>query len=85
VLEAHRPFRPERREHLLLTRGGHVEEVVVDGAAIFADEIADMEDSVLGIRTPRITLGESRMHVATLAALYDAARDGRRTAVATRA
>jgi predicted dehydrogenase len=84
VLEAHRPFRPERREHLLLTRGGYVEEVVVDGAAIFADEVADMEDSVLGIRGPRITLNESRMHVATLEALYRAARNGRRTTVVVR-
>lgn len=81
VLDAHRPFRPEPREHLLLTRGGHVDEVVVDGAAIFADEVADMEDGVLGIRAPRITLAESRMHVATVEALHHAARHGRRTTV----
>jgi predicted dehydrogenase len=74
VLEAHRPFRPERREHLLLTRGGHVEEVAVEGNAIFADEVADMEDAALGIRAPRISLDESRMHAATLAALHRAAR-----------
>jgi predicted dehydrogenase len=81
VLEAHRPFRPERREHLLLTRDGRVEEVIVDGGPIFADEVADMEDAVLGIRPPRISLGESRMHVATLDALHRAARDGRRATV----
>ena len=74
VLEAHRPFRPERREHLLLTRGGHVEEVAVEGNAIFADEVADMEDAALRIRAPRISLDESRMHAATLAALHRAAR-----------
>jgi D-xylose 1-dehydrogenase (NADP+, D-xylono-1,5-lactone-forming) len=84
VLEAHRPFRPEPREHLLLTRAGQVEEVVVHGAAIFADEVADMEDAVLGIRPPRIALSESRLHVATLEALHRAARDGRRTTVSAR-
>jgi xylose dehydrogenase (NAD/NADP) len=84
VLDVHRPFRPERREHLLLTRAGHVEEVVVEGAAIFTDEVADMEDAALGLRPPRITLGESRMHVATLEALHRAARDGRSAMVHVR-
>ena len=84
VLEVHRPFRPERREHLLLTRAGNVEEVVVDGAAIFTDEVADMEDAALGTRPPRIALSESRLHVATLEALHRAARDGRRTTVLVR-
>jgi predicted dehydrogenase len=81
VLETHRPFRPERREHLLLTRAGTVEEIVVEGGAIFTDEVADMEDAVLGIRPPRISLTDSRMHVATLEALHRAARDGQRTPV----
>jgi predicted dehydrogenase len=73
VLDVHRPYRPERREHLLLLREGQVEEIVVDGAAIFVDEVADMEDAVLGIRPSRITLAESRMHVDTIARLYRAA------------
>jgi predicted dehydrogenase len=73
VLDVHRPFRPGPREHLLLQRDGRVEEVVVDGAVMFADEVADMEDAALGLRPPRITLAESRLHVGTLAALYRAA------------
>ena len=73
VLDVHRPFRPERREHLLLQRDGRIEEIVVEGAPIFADEVADMEDAALGIRPPRITLAESRLHVETLAGLYRAA------------
>jgi D-xylose 1-dehydrogenase (NADP+, D-xylono-1,5-lactone-forming) len=81
VLEAHRPFRPERREHLLLTRAGTVEEIVVEGNAIFADEVEDIEDAALGIRRPRIALSESRMHVATLEALHRAAREGRHARV----
>ncbi len=33
----------------------------------------DMEDAVLGIAAPRLTLDESRSHAATLAALHEAA------------
>ena len=75
VLHVERPFRPEGQP-MLLSRGGTTEEISVPGAAIFEDEIADMEDSVLGVKPPRISLAESRMHVATLERLYRAARNG---------
>lgn len=75
VLTVPRPFRPEPVERLLLDRGNGQEEVIVHGSAIFVDEVADMEDAALGIRPPRITLHESRRHVATIEALYRAARD----------
>lgn len=81
VLEVSRPFRPEQHELLRIERNGHAEEVVVRGSAIFVDEIADMEDAALGVRAPRITLEQSRRHVATLAALYRAARDRRTIAL----
>jgi predicted dehydrogenase len=84
VLDVHRPFRPEHREHLLLMRNGQVEEIVVEGGPIFADEVADMEDAALAIRPPRITLAESRLHVATLEALHRAARDGHTRVVSAR-
>jgi D-xylose 1-dehydrogenase (NADP+, D-xylono-1,5-lactone-forming) len=75
VLHVERPFRPEGQP-MVLSRGGASEEVSVEGAAIFVDEIADMEDAVLGLKPPRISLAESRMHVATIEALYRAAREG---------
>jgi hypothetical protein len=36
---------------------------------------------VLGVKPPRISLGESRRNVATIEALYRAAREGRRIAL----
>jgi len=69
VLHIERPFRPEGQA-MLLHRDGNTEEIVVPGAAIFVDEIADMEDAVLGIKPPRISLAESRLHIATIEALY---------------
>jgi len=76
VLHVERPFRPEGQA-MLLHRERSTEEIVVPGAAIFVDEIADMEDAVLGIKPPRISLAESRRHIATLEALYHAAAESR--------
>ena len=80
VLHVERPFRPEGQP-LLLQREGGVEQILVAGNAIFADEVADMEDAVLDVKPPRISLGESRRNVATIEALYRAAREGRRIAL----
>jgi xylose dehydrogenase (NAD/NADP) len=81
VLHVDRPFRPEPRERLRVQRESGTEEVIVDGSAIFVDEVTDMEDAALGIRPPRITLAESRLHVATIEALYRAARERRATSM----
>lgn len=77
VLEVDRPFRPGPREALRLQRGGRVEDVVVEGSPAFVDEVIDMEDAALGIRPARITLAESRLHVATIEALHRAADERR--------
>jgi predicted dehydrogenase len=77
VLEVERPFRPGPREVLHLRRGETVEDVAVEGSPGFVDEVIDMEDAALGIRPPRITLAESRLHVATLQALHRAADERR--------
>ena len=76
VLHVDRPFRPSPLERLRLERGGRFEEMTVEGSPIFVDEVVDMEDAILGIRAPRLTLEESRLHVATLEALYRSARTG---------
>ena len=74
TLAVERPFRPEPVERLRLEHGGRIEEIPVEGSAIFAGEVADMEDAVLGVRPPRITLAESRRNVATIERLLEAAR-----------
>ena len=76
------PFRPEPIEHLRLTRDDRMDTLTVKGNPIFEDEVTDMEDAVLGIRPPRVSLEESRLHAATLAALYESARTGRRVCLA---
>jgi len=77
-----RPFRPERTEQLRITRDEGMDTLTVTGNPIFEDEIADMEDAVLGIRSPRLSLEESRLHAATLAALHESARTGRHVCLA---
>jgi predicted dehydrogenase len=74
TLVVERPFRPEPVERLRLERHGIAQDVVVRGNAIFADEVADMEDAVLGVRPPRITLAESRQNVETIVRLLEASR-----------
>jgi predicted dehydrogenase len=77
VLEVERPFRPGALETLRLQRGGSEERIVVEGSPGFVDEVIDMEDAALGIRPARITLAESRLHVATIEALHRAATECR--------
>jgi predicted dehydrogenase len=77
VLEVERPFRPGPLETLRLQRGASVEPIVVEGSPGFVDEVIDMEDATLGIRPARITLAESRLHVATIEALHRAATERR--------
>ena len=77
VLEVERPFRPGALETLRLQRGGSEERIVVEGSPGFVDEVIDMEDAALGIRPARITLAESRLHVATIEALHRAAMECR--------
>ena len=78
TLSVDHPFRPEPIEHLHIVRDDGSETLTVKGNAIFEDEVIDMEDAVLGVRRPRVSLEDSRLHAATLAALHESARSGRR-------
>jgi D-xylose 1-dehydrogenase (NADP+, D-xylono-1,5-lactone-forming) len=71
-----RPFKPEPIDRLSLWRGGVLEDISVAGAPPFVDEVADMENAVLGIAPQRVTLAESALHAAALSALYTSARTG---------
>jgi xylose dehydrogenase (NAD/NADP) len=70
------PFRPGQTEHLHLERDERAETLTVQGNASFVDEVTDMEDAVLGLKAPALSLAESRVHAATLVAMYDSARTG---------
>jgi predicted dehydrogenase len=70
------PFKPGPLETLDLERNGALEHIDVIGSAeIFVREIEDFEASVLDGAPPVVSLAESRMTVATLAALHAAARE----------
>ena len=81
VLLVDNPFKPGPRETLRLQREGHETSIAVDGGALYSGEIADMERAALDGAPCRVSLGESRASVATLAALLQSARDGRHVRV----
>jgi predicted dehydrogenase len=76
VLEVARPFRPRQTDVLTIRQNQSTRTVTVEGHDIFIDEVADMEDAVLGISAPRVTLDDTRRLTATLEALYRSARAG---------
>ena len=81
VLHVDNPFKPGPRETLRLQREGHETSIAVDGGALYSGEIADIERAALDGAPCRVSLGESRASVATLAALLQSARDGRHVRV----
>jgi xylose dehydrogenase (NAD/NADP) len=82
VLDVSNPFKPGVRETLRLHRDGGVQEIAVEGDALYSGEVADLERAALDGQPCRVTLAESRASVATLAALHRSSRDGRQVRVA---
>ena len=75
VLTVPNPFRPSPLEVLELERGGDVRRIEVAGSQeLFVREVEDFEAAVLDGAPAVVSLAESRRTVATLAALYAAAR-----------
>lgn len=70
------PFKPDVNEQIGLRRGEAEERIAVDGQPLYAGEVEDMHDAVLDGKPPRVSLAESRNHVATICALYESARRG---------
>ncbi len=68
------PFKPGRREKILLTRNGKVETIRVPGQELYLGEVEDMADAILLGKPSRVSLTESRGNVATILALLESAR-----------
>ncbi|MBU2610641.1 MAG: Gfo/Idh/MocA family oxidoreductase [Chloroflexi bacterium] len=68
------PFKPGRREKILLTHNGKVETIRVPGQELYLGEVEDMADAILLGKPPRVSLTESRGNVATILALLESAR-----------
>jgi len=70
------PFKPGPLEVIELERGTTIERIEIPGSAeIFVREVEDFEAAVLDGGPPTVSLADSQQTVATLAALYAAARD----------
>ncbi|MDI6768165.1 MAG: hypothetical protein QMD04_00645, partial [Anaerolineales bacterium] len=68
------PFKPGRREKILLTRNGKVKTIRVPGQELYLGEVEDMADAILLGKPSRVSLAESRGNVATILALLESAR-----------
>jgi predicted dehydrogenase len=73
VLFVPTPYKPTRREELLLRRGDRTETLEVKGAGLYDGEVEDMEDAVLLGKSPRISLSDSRGNVAAIVGLLESA------------
>jgi predicted dehydrogenase len=82
-LYASRPFvgmsdEPDRRRLTFEPAAGEAHEIVVPEKELYLGEVEDMHAAILDGRPTYLTLGETRNHVKTVLALYEAARTGGR-------
>ena len=71
------PYKPGKREKIILTRGDQSETIPIRGQELYIGEVIDMENVVLHAQPPRISLADSRGNVATITALLESARIGK--------
>jgi D-xylose 1-dehydrogenase (NADP+, D-xylono-1,5-lactone-forming) len=70
------PFKPEKREKILLQRGDEVKEIRVPGQELYIGEIEDIADAVLQGKPTRISLDDSRGNLITIRSLLESAQKG---------
>jgi predicted dehydrogenase len=79
VLRVRHPFRPRPRERIELHRDDETRHLDVEGSpTLFVRQIEDFVAAALDGRPQTVSLRESRGNAAAIAALYEAARSGRR-------
>jgi D-xylose 1-dehydrogenase (NADP+, D-xylono-1,5-lactone-forming) len=71
------PFKPGLDAALTLRRNPGEETIAIPPAPLYEGEVEDLHDAILGVRLPRVTLAESRNHIATIEALYASALSGK--------
>jgi D-xylose 1-dehydrogenase (NADP+, D-xylono-1,5-lactone-forming) len=75
-----RPFRPDANytgeATLHINRGDREEIISVPNPPLYIGEVEDMHDAILEGKAQRVTLAETRNHIATICALYDSAKSG---------
>jgi len=81
------PFKPDENAGISLMRvdpqtgDATTEAVTVEPQSLYTGEVEDMHDAILKGKPPRVSLAESRDHIATIWALYESAQHGRPVAV----
>ena len=71
------PYKPERREDLLLAHHGNEQTIAVKSEELYVYEIEAMAETVLDGKPQRISLADSRGTTAAILALYESARTGK--------
>ncbi len=71
------PFKPDAASKLILRRNDADETIRVAEAPLYEGEVEDLHDAILNGKPPRVSLADSRGHVATIVALHESARTGK--------
>ena len=71
------PFKPGMNEKIYLTRGDKTETIKIKGQELYIGEVEDMADAILLGHESHISLDDSRVNVAVIAAFLESARIGR--------
>ncbi|MFZ5909979.1 MAG: Gfo/Idh/MocA family protein [Chloroflexota bacterium] len=72
------PFKPDRREMLLLQRDGRQEKIHIrSSGALYGGEVEDLADAILLGKAPRVSLADSRGNAAAITALAESAQAGK--------
>jgi predicted dehydrogenase len=71
------PFKPDATSKLILRRNDADEVVPVAERQLYEGEVEDMHDAILNDKPPRVSLAESRGHIAAIVALYESAQTGK--------
>lgn len=69
-----KPFTPGRNEKIILTHDDERQVIRIPGEDLYQGEVADIEDSILHGKPPRITLEDSRNNTAVILALVESAQ-----------
>ena len=82
VIDIPAPFRPDLDAAFAISHRERIETRTVSGPPVYLGELDDLADAARDARLPRVTLGESRLVAATLAACVESAASRRSVGVA---
>jgi D-xylose 1-dehydrogenase (NADP+, D-xylono-1,5-lactone-forming) len=77
VLYVPKPFKPGKRETLLLEKAGRVQKIAVKSEELYLGEVEDLADAILLGKRPRITIKDSYNNVAAIIALLSSAQQNK--------